>query len=418
MNKTRCTGASPGLTAAIVCLSAVCLLPGPVWAQGEDINGVGPGRDNPFSEIPQVAKPAAGAGPELTVGAVEPDGGTPGLYVATVVLKFLKAKNLKSALDKMSSEYGTIAVDDNTNSLIICDRKENLESMLAEVKKADRTPRQIMIEVVIINVQLKNDTEIGVDWDILSDKTYTAAYRQGMVWPDRLNSTKADADTIGDATAYMTTGLGGEFSLVSGTIRNVVNLLQQKRNIEILASPRVLVISGQRAEIKTVEEIPYREKTDTSAGGLLTSTEFKEVGVSLQVKATLTEDDKILMEIKPTQSVDTGVTIADVPVIDTRQANTTLLMEDSQVIVMGGLRRKETKNTRYQVPILGDLPLIGFIFANDRKITENSELLVLISPHIHKGEQPGDSAMAKYKELKNGSALTVQQRRQKPKPPK
>ncbi len=416
MDKARYASVIFSLTVAIVCLSTVCLLSAPVWAQSEDINGVEVGRDNPFSEIPQLGKPASGAGSAPPAGAIEPNGTRPRLYIATVVLKFLRAKNLKTAMDKMSSEYGSIAVDDNTNSLIICDTKENLESMLTEVKKADQTPRQIMIEVVIIDVQLKNDTEIGVDWDILSDKTYNLAYRQAMVWPDRLKSTKADADTIGNATAYMTTGLGGEFSLVSGTIRNVVNLLQQKRNIEILASPRVLVVSGQRAEIKTVEEIPYQEKTGTSLGGELTSTEFKEVGVSLQVKATLTEDEKILMEIKPTQSVDTGVSIADVPVIDTRQASTTLLMEDRQVIVMGGLRRKETKNTRYQVPILGDLPLIGFIFSNDRKIVENSELLVLISPHIHKGEQPDDNAMARYNEIKSSSALTLKQSRQKSKP--
>ncbi len=415
MNKPKYARLFFSLTVAIVSLSTVCLLSAPVWAQPEDINNVGAGRDNPFSEIPRVSKPLSGAASTPPAGAVEPESTRPRLYIATVVLKFLKAKNLKTALDKMSSEYGSIAVDDNTNSLIICDTERNLETMLTEVKKADKTPRQIMIEVVIIDVQLKNDTEIGVDWDILSDKTYTAAYRQGMVWPDRLNSTKATADTIGNATAYMTTGLGGEFSLVSGSIRNVVNLLQQKRNIEILASPRVLVVSGRQAEIKTVEEIPYQEKTDTSAGGLLTSTEFKEVGVSLQVKATITEDEKILMEIKPTQSVDTGVSIADVPVIDTRQANTTLLMEDRQVVVMGGLRREETKNTRYQIPILGDLPLIGFIFANDSKVTENSELLVLISPHIHRGERPGEDVMAKYRQIKEGSLLTLQPARKQDK---
>ena len=73
----------------------------------------------------------------------------------------------------MSSEYGSIGVDENTNSLIICDTEENLEKILAEIKKADQTPKQIMIEVVIVDVQLKNDTEIGVDWDLLSTENTT-----------------------------------------------------------------------------------------------------------------------------------------------------------------------------------------------------------------------------------------------------
>lgn len=382
--------------AAWVCCVSIFSLSASAASEGG--GGLEIGRDNPFAEIAQsrfIPRTAL-----LSSGSDDlPGMNIPELYVETVTLKFLKAKSLKSALDSMSSSYGSIAIDDNTNSLIICDTKGNLERILAEVRKANQTPQQIMIEVVIVDVLLRDDTEIGVDWDILSDETYDVAYRQGMVWPDRLRSTKADADSIGDATAFMTVGLGGEFSLVSGTIRSVVNLLQQKRTIEILASPRVLVLSGQQAQIKTVEEIPYQERTDTSGGGLLTSTEFKEIGVTLQVKATLVEDNNILMEIRPTQSVDTGVSIADVPIVDTREAETTLLMEDGQVVVMGGLRRKETKMTRYQVPILGDLPLIGFIFGNDRKIVENSELLVLISPHIHKGEPPSDNAMAKYDEI-------------------
>jgi type II secretory pathway component GspD/PulD (secretin) len=370
------------------------------------------GRADPFaggfgdtaSEVPQVIRPSG----EQTQ-CNQP------LYVKTVTLKFLKASNLKSAIDNMSFEcdgkrYGSISVDDATNTLIICDIKENLEKILAEVKKADQTPRQIVIEVVIIDVQLKDDTEIGVDWDILSGENYDFAYRQGMIWPYRL-TTRTDILDVGNATNYMTTGLGGEVSVVSGTVRNVVQLLQEKRNVDILASPRVMVVSGQKAEIKTIQEIPYQEVSQTSGGGggvsAITSTVFKEVGVTLEVKATLTDDGKILLDVKPKQSVTTGTSIANVPVIDTREASTTLLMDDGQVVVMGGLRRQETRKIKYQVPLLGDLPLIGFIFSDDRNIVENSELLVLLSPHIYKGEPVPAEAMARFNQMKETSLITV-----------
>jgi type IV pilus assembly protein PilQ len=104
----------------------------------------------------------------------------------------------------MSSEFGTVAVNQKNNSLIICDTKENLASILSEIEKADRTPQQIMIEVVIVDVQLRDATEIGVNWDILSDKNYDIAYRQNFT--SRLGSTVADGETIGNATAFNTTG--------------------------------------------------------------------------------------------------------------------------------------------------------------------------------------------------------------------
>ena len=115
-----------------------------------------------------------------------------------------------------------------------------------------------MIEVVILDVQLKNDTEIGINWDILSDKRYDIGYRQNFT-TSRLGSTIENTVTVGDASAFNTTGLGGSFSVISGTIRNVVHLIQQKRQVEILASPRVMMVSGETASIEAVENCRTRK---------------------------------------------------------------------------------------------------------------------------------------------------------------
>jgi type II secretory pathway component GspD/PulD (secretin) len=384
-------------------------------AEQPDGNTAAVGRDDPFAggfggfSSEKVDVPISSE-PVLT---------KPQLYVQTVTLKFLNAPNLKNALTKMSSEYGSISVDDNTNSLIICDTKENLEKILAEVKKADRTPEQVMIEVVIIDVQLKDDTEIGVDWDLLTTADKDFAYRQSMIFPNRLSVIAPDTETLGNITAYTPVGLGSELAIINDDIRVVVNLLQQKRNVDILASPRVMVVSGQKAEIKTVEEIPYQQITQSTSGGggssAITSTEFKEVGVTMEVKATVTDDGKILLEVRPEQSISTGTSIGGVPVIDRRQASTTLLMDDGQVVVMGGLRRQETTHTKVKVPILGDIPLIGLLFSDDHKIVENSELLVLLSPHVYKGEPVSAEAMARFNQIKKSSLISLPD---KPKPKK
>jgi type IV pilus assembly protein PilQ len=368
----------------------------------------GVGRDDPFGG--SFGDAALESQPNI-VKTTDSGEANPPLFVRTVTLKFLNAANLKTALEKMSSANGRISTDENTNTIIICDTKDNLERILAEIKNADQTPKQVIIEVVIIDVQLQNDTEIGVDWDILSTDNKDFSYRQSTIFPNRMSIVAPTAITNDSMSSFQPTSLGSEVAIVTSDIRNVLHLLQEKRNVDILASPRVMVVSGQKASIKTVEEIPYQEITQSSAGGggtnAITSTQFKDVGVTMDVKATVTDDGKILLTVSPSQSVSTGTSIGGVPVIDKREASTTLLMDDGQVAVMGGLRSQNTQIEKNQVPLLGDLPLIGFIFSSNHKVIQNSELLVILSPHIHNGESVPAEAMARFNQIKNRPVLSL-----------
>ena len=376
-------------------------------AENNQRSKVDVGRENPFSRL-SIRKRVSLPG---VVGVSEIAGlevNRPELFLETITLKFLDAKNLKTVIEALSSEYGRISTDAKSNSLIICDTEENLEMILAEIRKADKTPQQIMIEVVILDVQLDNDTEIGVNWDILSNRRYNVGYRQNFT-TSRLGSTIENSTTIGNATAFNTTGLGGSLSVISNTIRNVVHLIQQKRDVEILASPRVMTVSGQSANIEAVEELPYTEVVDTSEGGAgaLTSTEFKNVGVKLQVTATLVDANDILLTVDAEQNVTTGESDTEVPIVDTRRAHSSLLLKDGQIVIMGGLRRQEKTKKINQIPILGDLPIIGEVFKSTNTVVKNSELIVFLSPHIYKAEPISAEAMAKFKEIKDRPMLSL-----------
>jgi general secretion pathway protein D len=358
------------------------------------------GRDNPFAEISSKKNFISQNVPRSLQSGLE----SPDLFVKTVTLKFLDAKNLRTAIASMSSGHGSISVDGKSNSLIVCDTKENLEKILTQVRKADRTPEQIMVEVVILDVQLNDETEIGTDWDRIFKPERDEWYVQDLI---------PTASALG-------TGFGGFFGVTKRDLIGVVHALQEIRNVEILASPRILVASGEEAFIQTIEEIPYIELSQTSGGGAgsfaISSTKFKDAGVTLRVKATVTDDQKILMTIESEQSINTGVEgVGDstVPIIDKRKAKTTLLMEDGQVLVMGGLRKKEIRITRNQVPLLGDLPLIGFLFANNKEEIQHSELVVFISPHIYKGEPLPEEQMAKFKELREKPLLSLPKDKEK-----
>ncbi len=372
----------------------------PVQSKAEPSSTLDVGRDNPFAKLPEKKDPT----PQEVFQSSQPVEEMPELFLETITLKFLDAQNLIQATANMLSKYGSMAMNQKDNSLIICDTKENLAKILAEIKKADKTPQQIMVEVVILDVQLDDDTEIGINWDILSDKTYDIGYRQNFT--TRLSSTIESAANIGNATAFNTTGgPAGNFSVISGTIRNVVHLIQQKREVEILASPRVMMVSGESANIEAVDEIPYQEISSTAEGGTLTYYSFKLVGVKLQVSATLTDGNDILLTVDAEQNVQVGTTTP--PRVDTRKAKTSLLLADGQVVILGGLRRQEKTKEVDQIPILGDIPLLGLLFKSTDTVVKNSELIVFLSPHIYKGEPIPDDEMAKFNEMKDRPMLSV-----------
>ena len=173
------------------------------------------------------------------------------------------------------------------------------------------------------------------------------------------------------------------------------------------------MVSGQSAFIEAVEELPYKEVIDTSEGGAgaLTTTEFKRVGVKLDVSAVLTDNNNILLTVDAEQNVATGVSDAEVPIIDTRKAKTSLLLKNGQVVILGGLRRQEKTQEVDQIPIVGDLPIIGELFKSTNTVVKNSELIVFLSPHIYKREPIPDDAMAKFKEIKDRPILSIQKDR-------
>ncbi|MBN2130814.1 MAG: hypothetical protein JW741_15030 [Sedimentisphaerales bacterium] len=386
----------------LCCALSLIALPGGVpAAEPSAASGPEAAARNPFTALLSEPEPPPAA-PEEPAPVVKP----PDLRLETVVLKFLDAKSVQSVLQKMVSDRGMVAINEKNNSVVICDDEVNLTRILAEIEKADVTPPQVMVEVVILDVKLGDDTEIGINWDLLSSDRYDVVYRQNFTG-ERLESTPENAETLGFATAFNTIGRGGDFSVVSGTVRHVLHLIQEKRDVEILASPRALVVSGASATIKAVEEIPYQEVMDTATGGAnaLTSTEFKEVGVNLQVSATVTDGNSIFLEVDAQQNVRTGESDSGIPVVDTRQATTSLLLADGQTVIIGGLRREEKTVEIDQVPLLGDLPLVGWFFKSRRTIATHSELVVLLAPHIDAGEPVPEHIAEKVDSLRRDSPL-------------
>lgn len=382
------------MTKSLLLLLIVCgllffgmLFTGGVWAQ--ESAGV---RDpfGSFSLEEPAAAPTAAAGDP----AAQPFPDIKELAVQTVMLKFLRAENLKDVISNMHSPFGKVSIDPGTNSLILCDFPDYLNRIVSEIRRADRMPQQILIEVVIADVQLANDTEIGVNWEFLLGGAEGRGTTSKQIMLDTFETVPAAA-------------AGMDLTFLNSDLTVTLHALQEQRDVELLATPRIVVLSGQEAEIKTVEEIPYTETSDTSAGGSLTSTQFKEVGVTLTVKAVVTDEQKIQLTIQPKQNVTTGTSVTNVPIVNTREARTTLLVEDGQVIVLGGLRRKETLVTTKKIPLLGDLPLLGALFSSEKMEKSHTELLIMMCPHLDTGYGPTSEQMERFNSMRDQPMLRI-----------
>jgi len=387
----------------VSCLCLACAGYGRVFGQSGESQPSQAGRD-PFASLLAPSEPESPTPLAPTAPAAPPE-----VRLETVVLKFLDATSLKAVLDKMVTSYGTVAVNEKTNSVLVCDTPENLSRILAEIKKADQTPMQVMVEVVILDVQLKDDAEIGINWDFIANSREDVTYRQSVT-SARVSAIPPLPINVDNATAYSSVGLGGDFSVIAGSVRGVLHMIQEKRDAEILASPRALVVSGQSATIKAVEEIPYQEVIDTATGGAnaMTATQFKEVGVTLTVEATVTDGNNIYLDVKTAQNAKTADSPSGVPVVDTREANTALLLRDGQTVVLGGLRREEKTKQVNQIPILGDLPLIGILFKSVSTVKAHSELVILLSPRIYRDEPVAADVTTRVKAMQSHSPLKTQ----------
>ena len=150
------------------------------------------------------------------------------------------------------------------------------------------------------------------------------------------------------------------------------------------------MLNGQQAEIKIVEEIPYQELTETSAGGSIGTTQFRDVGVELRVIPHLTRDGLIRLHLNPKFSTRTGSVLLNTgnpnvpqqPIIATRETVTTALIQDRDTVVIGGLKKQDVSQQINKIPLLGDLPLLGGLFRFQGEKTVNSELVIFITPHI------------------------------------
>jgi type IV pilus assembly protein PilQ len=161
-----------------------------------------------------------------------------------------------------------------------------------------------------------------------------------------------------------------------------LSALQAEGRGEVISSPRVITANAKQATIEQGVEIPYQEASSSGA----TTTQFKDALLRLTVTPQITPDDRIILDLVVTKdSVGQQVTTergGSVPSIDTRKVETQVLVNNGQTVVLGGIYETEIIELETKVPLLGDIPLLGYLFKNTSYKSKKSELLIFVTPKI------------------------------------
>jgi type IV pilus assembly protein PilQ len=347
-------------------------------------------------------------------------------------INYADIKEVEKSLTKFVSQRGAISTNQGTSNIIVKDAESNVKAIDTFIEDIDRITPQILVEARIYDITSKNELDLGVEWmagrntSYTSDATGTPALPPGTLGANPSGDTNPFTTGIFTGATGKTAGTQG--LLKFGWLRDnmdidmVVKAQQNLINAKLLANPRILVLDNETANIAITSQIPYQELSQTSGGGNIGTTSFKDVGVKLKVTPHLTRADKIRMVVEPEFSVQTGnVTFSQggvdtqypVPVVATRTAKTTLLVDSGQTVVLGGLRKKDVNKTVNKIPLLGDLPLLCYLFRFEGEDTINSEMLVFITPKIVKDASLNDMEKKQYEVTEFPGPLIEQTRDEK-----
>ena len=324
-------------------------------------------------------------------------------------LNYAKAEDVKTQLDAIRAaegRRGIISVDSRTNTLIITDTQEGLDSAARIIQEVDKKPYQVLIEAKIVEVNLDKKLDLGINWSYAraivsgSETQYvgktqaTVGGTSGLYYgmPSGASSVEETGPTGGGAGVnFPASPVSGQlsgisFGLISDNVRlnAMLSMLASKGLTKLLSNPKVTTLNNQEARILVGERVPYVQQTTqlgTASGGVSSEVQWLEVGIKLTVTPTINADRQITLKVFPQVSLLSRVTAAG-PVVGTREAQTTVMIKDNETVVIGGLIREEDIKSAAQVPLLGDIPVLGQLFKRKYDSKERSELLVFITPHI------------------------------------
>jgi len=280
--------------------------------------------------------------------------------------------------EMLTPSVGELKTDIRSNRIIVSDTFQKIRQIGTVIKTFDQRDREVLIEAKILQITLSDESKLGIDWQALVSDVHSL-------------------DLKGDFDVLTSSEKRGEVSI--GTIESdkytaLIQALQTIGVTDILSSPRIATVHNKEARILVGSSEPYVTSTTiTPASGPATTSEiidFIEVGVKLFVTPKIHADGFITMKIRPEVSsvvstVQTGSNNV-IPVVGTTEAETTILLKDGAMIVIGGLIEEDRRTTINKIPLLGSIPYLGSLFKNETEKVTKKEIAIFLKATIITGD--------------------------------
>jgi len=296
-----------------------------------------------------------------------------------------------------------ISPDKASNSLVIVASPADYQNLIQVIKQLDRKRRQVYVEAMIVEASIDNLLEMGAKWRITAEKDDEPVFIGGFGTIDSSSVqsivtglTGLSAGGMGNFLDIPFTTLDSDGDIVTTTLTVpgfafLFSLDEFRGAINVLSTPQILTSDNKEAEIIVGENVPFisvRESDPARPQSVFSSIERKDVGITLRITPQITEGDfvklDIYQEISALKQESTVVVLSVGPTTTKRSTKTSVVVRDRQTVVIGGLMEERENEQINKVPILGDIPVLGWLFKNKSVQKEKTNLLVFLTPHIVK----------------------------------
>jgi len=281
-----------------------------------------------------------------------------------------------------------------TNSLIFMGTDEEFKVVSELIKRLDTPRDQVLLEVLIVEVSADSSNSFGIDWRFTGPGS-AGQYNTGVAGSGLVPDANGNYDVTGINTLF---GFSLGFLTVNGNpLTGIINANVNKDNFTILSAPQILTLDNQEATINVGEDIPIITGRRTAGAGdqatFNENYEYKNIGVSIKFTPQISNDQMVTLDLYQEIKAVSGYTETAVknPKFTKRDIKTVVRVADNQTIVIGGLvSSNKTKNIN-KIPILGDIPILGFLFKKKSTAVTKTNLLVFITPHIISNRSTADT---------------------------
>jgi general secretion pathway protein D len=307
------------------------------------------------------------------------------------VLTALPSKDDKGAekgkAPTISKEVEIVA-DKSTNSLVITANKADYAVLEEVIQKLDIPRRMVYLEALIMEVNAEKDFSVGVEW-VGAGKYNVFGDDQGLIYggyrsgdssnlPDPSNPSLPKGFSMGVFSEPIE--INGQLFPSLGAI---LNAFKQDDDVHIISTPQILTTDNEEAEIQVGENVPYiTSQNTTTANQDYTNYEYKDVGVTLKITPQINQENVVRLDVFVEVIKLKSDVLTTTPTTFKRTAQTTVIIQDNNTLVLGGIIGDDVQDTVNKIPILGDIPLLGWLFKAESQSVDRVNLYIFLTPRI------------------------------------